>query len=138
MIAKVFKNRNRNQIKNKFLREEKLAPEKVNGTFNQPKSSSFQTIFKKFEKLKKIQQNKNTEETKESADNKENKGLNLLMPFQRPQQSQGIKQEELNINFRERNGRSGSFHSTASIDSVDRAIMEDLSDILIPQKGLFC
>jgi len=103
-----------------------------------PKVPASRRFSRNLKNLKKIQQNKNTEETKESTDNKENKGFSLLMPFQRPQQSQGIKQEELNIEFRERNGRSGSFHSTASIDSVDRAIMEDLSDILIPQKGLFC
>jgi len=136
MIAGVFKNRNRNQIKNKYLREEKLQPEKVNSAFKQiPTTKSFKTIFEKYGRIKKSQQ-RALEESQETLPVQENKGFSLLLPLQRPQP---IKSEEITteIKMRDRN-ESGSFHSTSSLDSVDRAIMDDLSDILFPAKNLLC
>jgi len=98
------------------LREEKLAPEKVNTTFKQQtKVPGFQTIFKKYEKIKKSQQTKSIEETPETII-PENKPINLLL--QRSQISLQTTQE-VDIKIRNRN-ESGSFHSTTSIDSVDR------------------
>jgi len=136
MIAKVFKNRNRNQIKNKFLREEKLAPEKVNKTFKERKTTTFQNVFKKFEKLKKIQANIQAQPLEERAENIINPGFPLLQSIQIfPASTDNIKLEESAVVFRDRS--SGSFHSTTSIDSTDRSIMEDLSDIFFPQKSLF-
>ncbi len=129
------------------MREEKLSSEKINTAFKQQtKAPSFQTIFKKYEKIKKSQQ-KSIEEAIP-----ENKPTNLLLQRSQISQIPQIPQQETDIKIRNRN-ESGSFHSTTSIDSVDRvnfhykksishhsfqAIMEDLSEILFPQKPLFC
>jgi hypothetical protein len=133
MIARVFKNRNRNQIKNKFLREEKLAPEKVNDAFKEAQASNFQRLFKKFEKLKRTQLNTHAKYFQEKTE-KTNKGLNLLKPLENYQQIQEVKQEDFGACIGSRNGRSGSFDSSVSIDSLDEAIMEDLADILAPKR----
>ena len=137
MIAGVFKNRNRNQIKvstslrmvsklflqNKYLREEKLQPEKVNSAFKQINNTkSFKDIFEKYGKIKKAQARQQikpiVQESQEITP--EN---NLLFPISRSQPPQPIKIEEpittTDIQIRDRNA-SGSFHSTSSLDSVDR------------------
>jgi hypothetical protein len=136
MIAKVFKNRNRNQIKNKFLREEKLFPEKVNAAFKEAQTSNFQTLFIKFQKIKRMQTNNQVKSIFERDEMVIHKGLNLLRPFQKPQSKIEIKQEELDSCFTSKDGQSENCNCTVDIDSIDEDIMEDLADILLPQKNL--
>ena len=111
-------------LQNKYLREEKLQPEKVNSAFKQINNTkSFKDIFEKYGKIKKAQAQQIKPIVQESQEiSPEN---NLLFPISRSQPPQPIKVEEptttTDIQIRDRNA-SGSFHSTSSLDSVDRVI----------------
>jgi hypothetical protein len=129
MIANVFKNRNRNQIKNKFLREEKIAPEKVNSIFKPTKASHIQSLFRKLDRMRKARNPTLINSVEQNKDN--NIAQSNAIPAQK-----GFIVSFDEICIRDRNSRSGSFHSTTSIDTVDRSIVEDLADILLPQKAL--
>jgi uncharacterized protein (DUF2132 family) len=100
LITKLFPNRNRNQIKNKFLKEEKVSKEKVDDVFSKKNNSKLQKLFTKANKI-----------------------LKLTYPVQ-----DGQFPEKCIIQTNK--SRSGSFHSTSSMDSLDVAIIGDLSDMM--------
>jgi len=109
LITKLFPNRNRNQIKNKFLKEEKVSRKKIDSVFQQQNSTKLKKIYKKAHNFLQAS-------SKQLGDGENN--LNLLSLDQ-------VKKSETNTKL-----RSDSFHSTTSVDSLDMAIIEDLSDLL--------
>lgn len=106
LIAKLFPNRNRNQIKNKFLKEERVSKEKVDAIF---KGSSSK-------KLNKIYKNANTliQATRPAIGSDTSIIANITLD-----KSKVITKI-----------RSDSFNSTSSIDSLDRSIIDDISKML--------
>jgi len=110
LITKLFPNRNRNQIKNKFLKEEKVSRKKIDSVFQQQSSSKLRNIYKKAHNF--------LQDTSNQLGDGEKRPLSLLSKDQtKPAQSTNKT-------------RSDSFHSTTSIDSLDMAIIDDLSDLL--------
>lgn len=110
LITKLFPNRNRNQIKNKFLKEEKVSRKKIDSVFKQQNSTKLRKIYKKAHNF--------LQESSNQLGDGERKNLNLLSLDQ-------AKKSDINTKL-----RSDSFHSTTSVDSLDMAIIEDLSDLL--------
>ena len=102
------------------MREEKIAPEKMNDAFKEKKSSKFQKLFSRLERLKKIEISVHQKVTEDKLETNLNENLNLL---KRSQPIQNIKTEDLQLVIRERNERSGSFHSATSVDSIDKVIL---------------
>jgi len=115
-IGKLFKNRSHNQIKNKFLKEEKIAPQKIDAVFCKGKTANFGTLMEKYKKLS----NRNHKDT-ENCLSVSNARVpeNLL-------QGISIKREKSETDLSD----------TSSLDSVDLSIMEDLADIFLPPKQL--
>lgn len=100
LITKLFPNRNRNQIKNKFLKEEKVSKQKVDDVFNKKNNSKLQKLF-----------------------SKASKALKITYPLPEGQFPE-------NCIIQTNKSRSGSFHSTSSMDSLDVAIIEDLAEMM--------
>jgi len=124
MIAQLFPTRNRNQMKHKFLREEKQNPEKVNAIFKNIKTISFSGLMNRYQrKAVKMSQSANAINTsvrKSSSTNINVDGNAIEGPtFEFPI----VRQE-----------RSGSFNSVISLASVDMEIMEDLAEAFVPTK----
>jgi hypothetical protein len=107
LITKLFPNRNRNQIKNKFLKEEKVSKKKIDSIFKQNNPENLKKIYKK--------------------------AYNYLMPsVQKPGDIEITNlilcnKDQASINTKR---RSDSFNSTSSVDSLDMTIIQDLSDLL--------
>jgi len=105
LITKLFPNRNRNQIKNKFLKEEKFSKLKVDRVFQNTNNSKLKKLFSKATKALGLLEN----------------GQTLQPDFSKFQETRLVPINKL---------RSESFHSTSSIDSLDLSIIEDLSDMM--------
>jgi hypothetical protein len=105
LITKLFPNRNRNQIKNKFLKEEKVSKEKVDEVFNKKNNSKLQKLFTKANKTLKL-----TYPVQDYLNDAQKFSERCLLPINK--------------------SRAGSFHSTSSMDSLDISIIEDLSDMM--------
>lgn len=107
LITKLFPNRNRNQVKNKFLKEEKTARSKIDSVFQSQHSLSTKKIIKHANNYL----NKKVIKADEDA-------------IERQAQEQiSTKPENTRI-------RSESFHSACSMNSLDENILENLSDLL--------
>jgi len=111
LITKLFPNRNRNQIKNKFLKEEKISRKKIDSVFQQQNSPKQQKLYKKA--------NKYLLKVSSSTLNENLNSLSNKIPIE------GSEPAKL---------RSESFHSTSSIDSLDMGIIDDLSEMLSQRK----
>jgi len=107
LITKLFPNRNRNQIKNKFLKEEKVSRKKIDSVFQQQNTSKLRKIYKKAHNFLQDTSHQNGEGDKNN--------LSLLSQSNPVHSNNKL--------------RSESFHSTTSIDSLDMAIIDDLSDL---------
>jgi len=107
LITKLFPNRNRNQIKNKFLKEEKVSKKKIDLIFQQHNPAGLKKIYKKAYNylLPHAQKNSDTDLTNSISFNTDRNPINTK-------------------------SRSDSFNSTSSVDSLDMTIIQDLSDLL--------
>lgn len=105
LISRLFPKRNRNQIKNKFLKEERISKTRVDSIFKNPTST----------KLKKLY-------------NKAHKVLELRSCCSNDEVGAPLKLENTSVMISKI--RSDSFHSTSSVDSLDLAIIEDISNML--------
>jgi len=118
LIAQLFPNRNRMQIKNKFLKEEKTYPKKIDDIFYK-KDKTASKVLAKVEKLHQIQQ----AQIKVEANNNNNFGF-----LQQPNKSLAILDHNplANLTVACNKPRSDSF---ASMTSLDLEIVNDLSDL---------
>jgi len=117
-IGKLFKNRSHNQIKNKFLKEEKVAPQKIDAVFCKGKTANFGSLMQKYKKIhsrNNLLHHKNAENCISVSNARVPE--NLL-------QGISVKREKSETDLSD----------TSSLDSVDLSIMEDLADIFLPQK----
>jgi hypothetical protein len=120
LIAQLFPNRNRMQIKNKFLKEEKTCPKKIDDIFYK-KDKTASKVLAKVQKLHQIQQT----QIKVEADNNNNFGFLQ----QQPNKTLPILDHNPLSNLTVvacTKPRSDSF---ASMTSLDMEIVNDLSDL---------
>jgi hypothetical protein len=120
MIAKLFPQRNRNQMKHKFLREEKQCPERINAVFKNIKTISFSGLMNRYQRKALKVAAINTPVRKSSSTNINIEGKAIEGPIF---EHSIVRQE-----------RSGSFNSVMSLASVDMEIMDDLADAFVPSK----
>jgi len=144
LIAQLFPHRNRIQIKNKFLKEEKVAGDKIDSIFSRKDNKASLKLFGKIQRFNtqvfnKIETKQNVPiaitpangapaiiKIKEEIDNTNNNSLAVLSNMQPPQSHVGNNDLALMTN---RKPRSESFASVTSVNSLDMEIINDLSDL---------
>lgn len=100
MIAKVFENRSRDEIKNKFLREERQNPGKIDASFTRNKKYEINNMIDTFSKPKQIT----------NSERQEEKSTELV-----PQRQSSNHEDD---EFNKKPGLSNNI-SSSSLDSMD-------------------
>jgi len=111
LISRIFKNRTRNQIKNKFHKEEKQGPQKVDAALKRHRKFNFRSLTEKINAL-------NTAMIDEYAKKKEIIGEQPA----KPTENQLEKFEKVD-NISRNNSAS------SSVDSMDLSIMNEIREI---------
>jgi len=121
LIAQLFPNRNRMQIKNKFLKEEKTSPKKIDAIFT-TKDKSAMKLLSNVSRLNKLHQSHlKIEETNDKTNFPNN-----IVACQDNRASLNHNPIIQESNLVSRKPRSESF---ASMTSIDFEIVNDLSDL---------